>query len=46
MEALAKIVHGIDPTLTTGLAAPVVVFFVWVFLQRIRRHLIRDHGPE
>jgi len=46
MEAVAKIVHGIDPTLTTGLAAPVVVFFVWVFLQRIRRHLIRDHGPE
>ena len=46
MEAVAKIVHGVDPTLTTGLSAPVVVFFVWGFLQRIRRRIIRDHGPE
>ena len=33
----------INPTLATGLAAPVVIFLVWRFLRRIRAHIIRDH---
>lgn len=33
----------IDPTLATGLAAPVVVLLVWLFLRRIRAGIMQDH---
>ena len=43
VEGLAKLRHDIDPTLTTGLAAPFVVLLVWLFLRRIRAHLMQEH---
>ena len=44
MEGVAHIFPRIDPTLTTAAAAPVVVFIVWLFLSRIRAHIIQDHN--
>ena len=43
VEGVDRLHHGVDPTLTTGLAAPVVVLLVWLFLRRIRRHILQDH---
>ena len=43
VEGLQRLRPGLDPTLTTGLAAPLVVLLVWLFLRRIRRHILRDH---
>lgn len=43
MEGVSHLRPGLDPTLATGLAAPVVVLFVWLFLRRIRAGIIRDH---
>ena len=43
VEGLARLRPNIDPTLTTGLAAPVVVLLVWLFLRRIRHHILQDH---
>lgn len=43
MEGVAHLHRGIDPTLATGLAAPLVVLLVWLFLRRIRAGIMRDH---
>ncbi len=43
VEGVARLWRGIDPTLTTGLAAPFVVLLVWLFLRRIRHHILKDH---
>ncbi len=43
VEGVAKRWHGIDPTLTTGLAAPVILLAVWLFLRRIRASILQDH---
>ena len=44
IEGLERLRPGIDPILTTGLAAPVVVLLVWLFLHHIRRrHILHDH---
>ena len=42
-EALGHFSPGIDPTLTTAVAAPVVVVLVWLFLRRIRARIMQDH---
>ena len=47
IEGVAKLRPRIDPTLSTGLAAPVVVLLVWLFLRRIRAGIMQDHeGPR
>ena len=45
MEGVEKVWNGVNATLTTGLAAPVVVLCVWLFLRRIRAHIMEDHEP-
>ena len=43
VEGLQRFWRGIDPTLTAGLAAPFVLLLVWLFLRRVRRHILLDH---
>ena len=43
VEGLERLRPGIDPILTTGLAAPFVLLLVWLFLRRVRRHILLDH---
>ncbi len=43
IEGLAKMRPRIDPTLTTGALAPVVVLLVWLFLRRLRARIMHDH---
>ncbi len=43
VEGVAKRWHSVDPTLTTGLAAPVILLAVWLFLRRIRAGIMQDH---
>lgn len=44
VEGVAELRPDIDPTLTTGAAAPAVVLLVWLFLRRIRAGIMQDHG--
>ncbi len=46
IEAVAKLDHRIDPTLTAGLAAPIVVFCAWMFLRSIRASILRHSGEK
>ncbi len=41
IEGVAHVKGGVEPVIATGLAAPVVVCLVWLFLRRIRRRIIR-----
>ena len=43
VEGVAHLRPGVDPTLTTGLAAPVVILLVWLFLRRIRAGILQEH---
>ena len=43
VEGVAKRWHMLDPTLATGLAAPVILVAVWLFLRRIRASILQDH---
>ncbi len=43
IEGVAEVRRDINPTLATGLAAPIVIFMVWLFLRNIRNHIIRGH---
>ncbi len=43
VEGVARVRPGIDPALATGLAAPVVVAGVWLFLRRIRAGILQEH---
>ena len=43
VEGLERLRPGIDPILTAGLAAPIVLLLVWLFLRRVRRHILKDH---
>ena len=43
IEALARLRPGLDPTVATAVAAPIVVVLVWLFLRRIRRRILQDH---
>jgi uncharacterized membrane-anchored protein len=44
IEGLAQVRPNINPTIATGLAAPFVIFGVWLFLRGVRRHIIRSNG--
>jgi uncharacterized membrane-anchored protein len=44
IEGVAVVRPGINPTLTTGFAAPVVILLVWLFLRRIRTGIHKAHG--
>jgi uncharacterized membrane-anchored protein len=46
IEGLKRVVPEIDPALTVGLAAPLVLLLVWLFLRRVRRHILQDHGSR
>jgi uncharacterized membrane-anchored protein len=43
IEGLAQVVRGLNPTIATGLAAPLIVFLVWLFLRNLRRRIISGH---
>ncbi len=43
LEGAVQVWPRFNPSLATGLAAPVVIFLVWRFLQRIRLGIIRAH---
>jgi uncharacterized membrane-anchored protein len=43
IEGVAQISPGLNTNIATGLAAPFVVFLVWLFLRGVRRRIIRDH---
>jgi uncharacterized membrane-anchored protein len=43
MEGVAVLRPGVNPTLTTGLAAPFVILLVWLFLTRIRTGIHKAH---
>ena len=42
LEALAKLGYGVDPTLITGIAAPVVLTLVWLNVRWLRRKLSKE----
>ena len=46
IEGVAQLRSDLNPTIATGLAAPVVIFLVWLFLRGVRRHIIRGHGDQ
>ncbi len=47
LEAAAAVMRrNFDPTVATGVAAPAVVFFVWLFLRRIRHNIIRGESVD
>ena len=46
VEGAAKRWHTVDPTLATGLAAPVILLAVWLFLRRIRASILQDHDTS
>jgi uncharacterized membrane-anchored protein len=43
IEGVAVVRPGVNPTLATGLAAPVVILLVWLFLRRIRTGIHKAH---
>ena len=43
IEGLAQLKRGINPTIATGLAAPLVIFLVWLFLKNVRKQIIKGH---
>ena len=46
LEGAVQVWPRFNPTLATGLAAPVVIFLVWRFLRRIRLGIIRAHDDH
>ncbi len=46
LEGAAVVRPSLNPTLATGLAAPVVIFLVWMFLRRIRSGILRAHDRQ
>jgi uncharacterized membrane-anchored protein len=44
IEAAGQLAPGLNPTLATGLAAPFVVYAVWVFLRRMRLQILKHHS--
>jgi uncharacterized membrane-anchored protein len=42
LEALAQLGYGVDPTLITGIAAPVVLALVWLNVRWLRRKLSKE----
>lgn len=40
IEAAAKVFHGLDATIATGIAAPLVILVVWQVLRRVRAHIV------
>ncbi len=45
IEALAEVLPGLNATVATGLAAPLVIVGVWYVLKRVRAHLAEDKTP-
>jgi uncharacterized membrane-anchored protein len=43
IEGLAQLQPSINPTIATGLAAPLVIFLVWLFLRNVRTQIIKGH---
>lgn len=42
IEALAEVLPGLNATVATGVAAPLVIVGVWYVLKRVRAHLAED----
>jgi uncharacterized membrane-anchored protein len=45
IEGLAEVLPGLNATVATGLAAPLVIVGVWYVLKRVRAHLAEDKTP-
>ncbi len=46
VEGVSRLRPGVDPTLATGVAAPVIIGLVWLFLRRLRAGILRDHSER
>ena len=43
VEGLQRLQPAVDPTLTTGLAAPFELLLVWLLLPGVRGHILQDN---